>query len=658
MDADQEVPSSNTVDLNKNYATDEATEQWVMTELCPLIPHVMMQRQPLEEEWREVRRAALLIFDANRKYLGRSQTFVPLWAKALDTLTAQTSNGLFPLSDTTETIKVADKLVGDKSRSQSVTDYLNYEFTKSANVRRNMQGGIRHFWEYGHGVFKIWYAKELAKLGKKEFRRTSFDPIAEMAPDMFRSADSEGLRVSSRNPFFVYVWPFTADSVEEANLVFETINVPFKFIEQMVRSGRWPKDRAEMVKGGVNIQPTHEQNIMQNLLEQIGNPTSPTTGAQPGSELTQLRTVTECWLDVPLPASAYTGDESPGYPVPCRVVVAGNTVLEVRRNPFFHQKPPYLFLRARPEGGSFYGKGNGFYAKQLQYLFNDLTNQVNDNGTFALNPVAFMNINLLAGPPTPIKPGAVYSVLGPDAIKFDRPPIEQIQHAMTLLSFFQSLLNDVAGTPPIMQGTNAGKGARTATSSQILQRNASQPLQTVIQDIEGDVMRPMMRWCWLLGQQYRRSPVLSHIAGRDIKVTPEDLLGDFEFDWLASTQVVNAQARASQASQFLQAIANPVLVQLLAQQGKTLNPEPVLRRLWVDGMGYRNFDEIVTAMPPAPMMGQPGAGGPQQPGALGPGSGDTSAIAGSPDMVAGEGEDYSAVRQGSDQMSAQMGGEL
>lgn len=635
------------LDLDRNYVGDAKTLGWVMQNVVPVVPFVMAERQTLEEEWREIRRASMLKFDSTRRYMGRSNTYVPLWAKSLDALVTQTVNGLFP-SDDIVSVKSRRARTGDGAddNAQAVSDYLQYEFEKVASVRTNIQPGVRTFWEYGMGVFKAWYAKELAPIARREFR---WDPLTGK-PSPFSGKGREGLRLSSRNPFFVYVWPMTADSIEQATLVFETIGVSLEFIEQQVRAGRWSRENADRVIAG-QLQPTDEYNASQHLLDMTGSAAMPASYGGPMTAITTSRRVTECWVNVPLPASAYVGDEPAGYPVPCKVVLAGSVVLEIRRNPFFHQLPPYLFLRDRTESGSFYGKGNGYYAKQLQAHFNDLANQVNDNGTYALNPIALANTNLLAGPLSPLRPGGVINTLGDRAVTFDRPPVEQLQYGMSLMSFWQGMLQDVAGTPPIMQGLNAGKGARTATSSQILQKNAAQPLQHVIANIEAEVMRPLMHMAWLLGQQYRESAVMGSIAGRDIHVDPEQLMGDFELDWLASNQVVNQQARAAQAGAFLQAIANPAVIQLLMQRGRSINPEPVLRRLWVDGMGFRNFDEIVGDAPQPPVLGAPGAQGAAQPDAVGAAQ---TAMQGQ-ESAADESE-FNEVRDGADSLAAMMGG--
>ena len=72
------------------------------------------------------------------------------------------------------------------------------------------------------------------------------------------------------------------------------------------------------------------------------------------------------------------------------MTLCGDIILEARRNPFFHQKKPYLCVRRRTFPGNFYPKGTGHMARGLQYLLNDFTNQVNDNGMYGLNPVTIV----------------------------------------------------------------------------------------------------------------------------------------------------------------------------------------------------------------------------------------------------------------------------
>jgi hypothetical protein len=139
-------------------------------------------------------------------------------------------------------------------------------------------------------------------------------------------------------------------------------------------------------------------------------------------------------------------------------------------------------------------------------------------------------------------------------------------------------------------------------------------------------------------------------------------MGELAWKWVASSQAINRQQRAAQSIQFLQAAANPAVMQLLMQQGKIVNPEPILRRIWEDGLGQRNFESVIAPMPMMPMMpgpgggGPPGAGVPSQPGGD-PRSAVEQAPGGQPGMDAapGEAEEFMNVRGGADAMAALAG---
>jgi hypothetical protein len=86
------------------------------------------------------------------------------------------------------------------------------------------------------------------------------------------------------------------------------------------------------------------------------------------------------------------------------------------------------------------------------------------------------------------------------------------------------------------------------------------------------------------------------------------------FKWLASTQADNAQVKGSQILQMLQVVANPGMVQLLAQNGVKLDPSPLIRKLYTEVYGFRDADRVLLqAGPPQGAPSGPGAPGAAQP---------------------------------------------
>lgn len=340
-------------------------------------------------------------------------------------------------------------------------------------------------------------------------------------------------------------------------------------------------------------------------------------------------------------------------PVPVRAVILNDKAVEVCRNPFWHQQSPFLFHRMRTFPGSWYPKGTGHAVKFLQYLVNDFTNQLNDNGTYAMNPIIKANLSLLMGPVPALRPGLVIPTRDNKALEFDRPPVEQLQYGQMLVTMYTGLLQDMSGSPQVLMGT---KGAKTATTTQVLQNNAMNPLQDMTEDIEASTMTPLMEMAIGYGQQFRTEDLLTEIAGGPITITPNDISGNFVYSYLASSQAANQQQRAQQALSLLQIL--PAVTPLLAAVKKIADPTPLLRRIFSDGFGFRGFEDLIKDLPPellAAQQGQPG-----QPPEAQDTADQTSGNAGSSpnpgtEPVAGEAGGFADVRDGADVMAAEAG---
>ena len=638
----------------RNFADDQSVRLWVEQNLLPVIAEARSDRRTLEEEWREIRRMVLMEHDGNQKYIGRSNAYIPAYAKARDTLVSSMSRALFPSDDYLDVRLRTEK---GMEESKVAKDYIQYEFEKQARVRSNIKEFIGQFVDYGLSVAKAWYEPGNSYRQLRAVRGPKTGDIAgDLLVERKTPLSTAGARFSTRNVFYWYVWPTTVTTVDEASLVFEDIDVTLQDAKRLDASGVWKNIREANEAFGTDSD--HEFNLNQQQTEMMGVPSNPKQGGATSSELSRTLTAVECWLDMPVPDADYSDDEERGSPVPCKVTVIGGVIVEARRNPFWHQKKPYLVNRMRTAPGSFYPKGAGAMGRFLQYLVNDFSNQLNDNGTYALNPIAIVNPNVLAGPLPPIKPGVTIKTHDPaNAVRFERPPVEQLQHGLMLVNTYLSALQDMVGAPPILQGLNAGKGARTATSAQILQRNASNPIQDVVEDMENDVLVPFMHMIWSFGNQYRTSPLVDELNGSVISVSPDDLMGDAVMKFLASSQAVNQQQRAQQAMTLLQIL--PPLMPLLQMQGKTVDPTPLLQRIYSDGFGFRNFETVIKDAPMQPPgmpgVGGPAAGAPGAPPGMGGGNAGDSAIPESNESVAGEGEDFANVRDEADGLAAMLG---
>lgn len=628
---------------DENFADEPSVARQVHENIIPLCQYVRLDRAALEDEWRAIMRMEYLIHDEGQRYKGRSNAYLPVFTKAQKTQVSALAQGLFP-SD--EYFDVADLRTGDPERARPLKQYVQWEIERVAQVRRRMKWLLKPLVEFGNSVLKVWYDKPVRKP-----RRGM--PSAPSFRDM---CCYEGARVSARSLFHWYVYPLEAEDLQAAQLVFEDVPVPMDTIRQMGRAKRWENI------DGLMVAPPPENWQLSNTEQRDLLKHSMMTQTALGYRHDAYRVLTEAWCYLVLPKRALFEDEDPEAPVLCKVLYAGNTIAEVRRNPFQHGTFPYLVARTEVHPGAFYGSGQGRLARSLQYLANDFANQTNDVGAYTLNPVILKNSSYIGGNPLkPLFPGVAWDVLDVDkAVKFERPPWELQQAGLNMLNAIIGMEQDFSGAPPVLQGVGSKGAARTATGAQILQRNSLTPLQDVLEDVEADVMVPLLYQVWMNAMQYRDKNVMAMVAGERIQVDPMQLQLDAEFRWLASSQAVNRAQRTQQMMSLLQMVGP--LIPLLTQQGYVVDLTDPIKRIWTDGFGLRGFSSFIRragvmqgaapGMMPSPEQAQGVAL--EQQDRVRSALEQAGGVMG--EMAPGEGEDFMNARAQGDELAGMLGG--
>lgn len=649
-----------------NYATDKKVADYIQQQIYPVIRQLRMRRASLESEWVAIRKMDLLVHDDGQRYRGRSNAYIPVFSKTVSTTVSTLSKGMFPSDDYMD---VYDRGTGDTEVARALKAYMQYEFEDVAQVRRYMKPFLRQFSMFGNACLKFWYEKDLKRIGKSKkldaevlLRGYEDDDAEKMG-----GAYQEGLRVSTRSMFNIYVAPETAECPAELTMIGEDIELPISYIKRQGELGRYINTEIAVMSQR-DEQTYNKAELLQDMAR------LPYDGRQfQQYDIAGTVQVTEVWTYMNLPASAYQEGENPEFPVPVRIVMSGDQAMSVIRNPYYHQCAPYLFGRQNIQAGVFYGSGIGRTTRYLQYLANDFTNQANDVGIYALNPIMLVNPSTVVGTLPPLRPGVTFRTTDTaSGIRFDRPPTDLVQVGQGLLAQYIGMVQDFGGAPPVLQGTGAGKGAKTATGAQILQRNALAPLQDIVEDLEGDVLVPLMRGAWRNAMQFRDKELMLRVMGIPTLIRPQDLAIDASFRWVASSQAANQQQRAQQAIGFVQALMP--LLPVLNQLGYVVDPAPLLKKVYNDGFGFRGFDELIkkSAQGPMPQQGQippqgmagPGGqpgqspAGPEQADRIrstleqlngGPSSGQI------PDIQPGEGDDFMQVRNNADELAALEG---
>jgi hypothetical protein len=574
------VNESITLPDGVSYRLKDYVERYVWN----IIRRAKQRRLALEQEWLAIQRMTVLTHDEGRKYRGRSDAYIPMYARSRKTIVSNLTRGLFPGD---ESAYVTDREQGDTEAAQAARILVEYEF-ENGGLRRTIKRFLGQLSDFGWTVMKCVYRKGYISQPKG-------GSIGDMAP-----RPDEGVQISTRSAFNVVVYPEWAESKRELLVEAERLEVPISYANQMAREKVWLNVPEALTMGPksdewdwVNTSTLADVASIANTFELRGEDGSPVESV----------IIVEAWVSLQLPRSQYAPGEDPQCPVPCRVVFINGTAVLVRRNPFHHQQSPLLYAHDNQIAGSWYGDGAGRLSRSLQYLTNDAANQMNDCANYGMNPVALINTNYFVGTPQGIRPGATYKGRDIDKMmKFDRPPIEIIQYGQTHFQGLMALGQDAGGAPPVLQGA---KAANTATSTQVLNNNASGPLQDQVEDIEADVMVPLMAMTWELARQYRDEPFIRKLANGDlVQFLPRDIDANLEFRWLSSSQAMNKSSRQQGLQAFAQLAGG--LGPNLQAMGLMLNAQEVLRRAWTDGLGFRRFDKVVIPMPAAPGM-PPGA---------------------------------------------------
>lgn len=657
---DEIVPYSPVPDSRINFADDPDALAYVQQHIVPLMIQVRDDGTSIRDEWHQIQNMTMLKHDDNQAYKGMSKAYVPVYAHALNTKVSHVSRGVFPSDDYIDVqcldgqaMWAPDPSHNNLSQSDVLKAWMRYQFEKQLRLRTTIKPFLRQLYNYGISVGKVWYDKPLRPRLQGRSRRglPSMESVLMDYSGMY-SARCEGVRFQARNMFTWHMWPATANSIAEATLVFEDIQVSKQFIEESGKIQGW-KNLEHAIW---SPQPSNSNSDLQLQMDAIRNSPSTAVDFQRLGEKGHFSYITEAWFTMPVPKDLYRQGEDPSWHVPVRALFAGSIPVLLQRNPFWFQHAPYVVQRLNDTPDAFNGVGMGRYAMGLQHLINDFTNQTNDNATYALNPILLANPSLMVGPMDPLAPGRIYPTTDPaNAIKFERPPVEQIQYSMQVVNWLMTQLNDLNGTPPILQGSSTKGAAKTATGAQLLQQNVRTDLQDDIEDIELEVMIPLMEMVHVLGQQYQDKALQVAISGGTINVRPGDLAGEFAYQWLASTQQANQQLRSQQAMQLLQMV--PPLIPLLQQHGVNFNPMPLLRRIGKEGMGFRDFDscfeQMTAPVTPGAIPGQPGQSVPIDSNIR---SAVEQAPGGGTDIQPGEGDAFASVRDNADELASMMGG--
>ena len=531
----------------KNYATNTKVAERAKNDICALLPSIRTQRATIEERWNRLDKVWQGKFGV-RLYSGQSDVYVPMARKVIETHVSHAATQIFPTNQLFFIEGVGPEQQMAIQLKMQIAALIEHDL-EQAKVKQWMPLFLRQGFTKGCSVVKNhWKINRSTNYRKKAVEGFLGERTFTVEPTTVKLY--EGPTFDVVDLYRWYIHPITSKSIDDARIIFEDLDVDWSHLKGMERAGVY--SNVDKIKDLAERGQTIETSNRNQRVEVDGY----TVENQIKEDRYRL---TEIWAKFDLYGTGET--------IPCKIVAVGDTILEVRQNPFFNQRAPYRAWRCTDRIDNFYGQGILENIESLQYVFNAMINQGVDNANWQMNPLIVVNKAQLASNPADlsIAPRAfVYTWADPSqSIHFERPP-ETYNISFNVANLISGMLQDVGGAPPIMQGKMGSRGT-TATEASILQQGAGAFTNVVASKIEAEVLSPMLKDWYMLEQQFRSEETYVKVTGAPpIPVVPQDLVGDYMFNWHVSTE---AQQRMMMLQQGIQPGQGTTAVPTMGQGG-------------------------------------------------------------------------------------------
>lgn len=397
------------------------------------------------------------------------------------------------------------------------------------------------------------------------------------------------------DPFSFYIYPETAPTTDEAEIVFEDFLFSYERYNTFVNKGivdpisrtdldapQWPYHLTERLAYQGITDPTANVDIaIGNVSDQLKRTTS------------AFVSITEEWIR----------REGKLY----QVYIAWNVKPHPRIVGFFQSQyddPLYRMTIHRALPGETYTTSQMEDIVELDGIQNDLFNQFIDSVDFEQGMLAFGGGELQRSDAFKMKGRAKWN-FGSDnpkeVMQFISPPntsVNQLRAWQIATGMLQSY--GAAGT--ITEGQPGRNMPRAGNAVNNLINLGMADIQDLAEAIEQEVLTPGLSDIYKVSSmipddQLMMIPNGQAVYGNGMKsnvIKKRDILGDFEFEWVGSLQFQDDAQRAQQLMIFLNMA--PQLMPWLNQQGYTFNLAELVQTIWRSGIRERSLSRVVVTL--------------------------------------------------------------
>jgi hypothetical protein len=300
----------------------------------------------------------------------------------------------------------------------------------------------------------------------------------------------------------------------------------------------------------------------------------------------KLYDLLECWLELELDDGCYPAVVE---------IVNERLVTRIQRNPFWHQLPPFDFMRyIKGLPGQFYGQGLPEPVLPMQHQVNDHANQGMDSATLALNNITIINPAYAPNSDSfEIEPGAKWYA-DPNAVKQMNFP-DLSDTAIKNVSYVRGMITEMSDNSPQMPDPLAGK-ARSTGQAQMAINEWQTDLYSFIDDIATESLNPFAKKVHMLLQQNLKDDDVIRITGKyagtwiNRVVVPEMIFGNFAFNWTGRLQIESKTIQTQQMMNFAKIYQT---IPPEERQGMRFNWENFILKLMRDGFHIKDTSNLI-----------------------------------------------------------------
>lgn len=506
-----------------NYALDEKKAERFKQEVVALMPMIEAQRVTLEERWNAQHHCwARKNTDTSRFYVGTNDAFFPVGFSNVETAVAYLQQQLFPAGPKFA-LRPANPMI-PPAVLQKWSALMTY-FLYISKMERKFPMFSRQAAVFGPTVVKnVWREESVISYVPKLDPQTGQITPGGQELTLYKGPTFQVVDILS-----FYVYPiFGFQDLQEAEIVYEKIDRDFRDIQALEGS---------VYLGTARLQ--NSQEMSQNSRDAIRRNTNRDFRMEPyGISTYQIRspnlfTLNEVWCKFDLYGN--------GYRIPCKAVVANDIVLELRQNPYWHQRYPYRMWRWIEHQDHIYGMSGLELVTTEQSTLNAVMNQGLDALLFQVNQMVAVDMDRYQGSssnfemvPLAFMP---FSGGGPvkEAFEFVKPE-NSFNEALEGANILAGSIQDSFGTPAPMQGKLSNK-ERTADEVERVIQGASTKIGMQARNLSLDIMQGWLEDSFLLAQQFITEDMDFKVTGMPaVHMDRESAVQEVFWQWLTTPE--------------------------------------------------------------------------------------------------------------------------